>query len=68
MFRANPFYRVEMGLGQLATLQKAGTGEKKTGAVMLTLSEAQRQLLVASKSVYVCPTLDNSLEDVAHLF
>lgn len=48
-FRPSPFYRVEKALSSIATLIKAGQGDRKVANVNFTLSQAQLELLRKSK-------------------
>ncbi|GAA5825637.1 hypothetical protein JCM3770_001175 [Rhodotorula araucariae] len=48
-FRPSPFFRVEKSLSPVVALAKASPGDRKTSACTITLTEAQRTLLVKSK-------------------
>lgn len=54
-FRTSPFYRIEKALGPITTCVKAGQGDRKTVHANFTLSEPQRQLLIASKAMPTGP-------------
>lgn len=48
-FRPSPFYRVEKALSSVATLIKAGQGDRKIATVRFKLTEPQVELLRKSK-------------------
>ncbi|KWU42583.1 zf-MIZ-domain-containing protein, partial [Rhodotorula sp. JG-1b] len=48
-FRPSPFYRVERALSSVATLIKAGPGDRKVATVRFKLTEPQLELLRKSK-------------------
>lgn len=78
-FRPSPFYRVDKALSQVATLIKAGQGDRKVATVKFTLTLAQLDLLNKAKESKTNPqyqvrlyctsdTNYNSIRPQAHQF